>query len=143
MIQTSYWSIDFVFANTSPPQQAIGIGVSVNAAWRHFELLRNPSNTTRSFKCALGALLQGSAATFACVDSDNRGSGNGSGEADGDRDLNHARKGLTATVTLKVVTETLHEMHWQACFAAASLLFGLFCARYSHSAPTALSAPSR
>ena len=70
-------------------------------------------------------------------------SGNGSGEADGDCDRNHARECLTATVTMKVVTKTLHEMHYEACFAPAFLLFGWFCATYLHSEKTVLSATSK
>ena len=69
-------------------------------------------------------------------------SGNGSGEADGDCDCNHARECLTVTVTMKVVTTTLHEMHYEACFAPELLLFGWVCATYSHSKHTVLSAPS-
>ena len=117
--------------------------VSIDAVWRHFELLHSPANTTRRLKRALGAFFRGFVATCSCVDRNSGRSGNGSGEADGDGDRNHAHECLTATVNMKVVTKTLHEMHYKACFAPALLLFGWFCATYSDSEHTVLSAPSK
>ena len=100
--------------------------VSIDAVWQHFELLHSLANTTRSLKHALGAFFRGSVATSSCVDRNSGRSGNGSGEADGDYDRNHTLECLTVTVTMKVVTKTLHEMHYEACFAPALLLFGWF-----------------
>ena len=109
-------------------------GGSRDAVRRHFELLCGPANTTCDIEHKLGAFFRGSTNTSTCVDRNCWGSGEDSGEADGDRDCNHAREGLTAMVTMKVVTETMHEMHCQYCFAAALLLLGWFCAGYLHGA---------